>query len=576
MSRKRSRSFRRLVAAALAVSLLSAACGDAEESDSGGGSSNQNAEGSQQLLADEGTPRRGGTLHFGIGAATENFCLRVAQLAAEGMQVAAAVYEPLVSYDDEQNLVGVLAEEFTPNEDATEWTLKIRQGITFQNGEPLDAAAVKMNLNAYRGGDAATAEGLPPVTSIALFPLVFEPIADVTAPDAQTVVVKMKKPWAAFPAHLASGRIGMMAPEQLKLPEQSGDSTCSNTLIGTGPFMPKSNPIDLRSATIDLVANDKYWREGADGKKLPYLDALTFEVVEASSTRVERLTAKNNYFDMTSSNSPPDIVGIEELSEAGEIQSYVEPDDYAEVSYVMLNNSKPPFDDRRAREAMIRAVNLENLNELANKGRNTLTNTPFGPKTLGYTDDVEWPEYDPARAAELVQELGGKLEFKLMYAASPYTEQLVELIKEEAEQVPGVKVTVEPVLQAKLISTALDATKWDANVWRNHPGADPDTQYVWWHSTMLTNFGKINNPNIDKALDEGRAETDPAKRQTIYEEIGKEFGKEMHNAWSWYSLWGYGMRNNVRGLTPTNPDGSKALGYWAGFTPVGEIWLTEE
>lgn len=92
--------------------------------------------------------------------------------------------------------------------------------------------------------------------------------------------------------------------------------------------------------------------------------------------------------------------------------------------------------------------------------------------------------------------------------------------------------------------------------WRNHGGGDPDLQYVWWYSTSPVNFGKFNDPEIDRLLDEGRSEADPAKRIAIYKDLNRRFGSELHNLWAWYTLWATGYQNNVSGVAGVPlPDG---------------------
>ena len=72
--------------------------------------------------------------------------------------------------------------------------------------------------------------------------------------------------------------------------------------------------------------------------------------------------------------------------------------------------------------------------------------------------------------------------------------------------------------------------------WRNHPGADPDTQYVWWYNadragSNPVNFGRFNDPEINRLLDEGRTTADEAQRQQIYEDLNKRFAEQLWNIW---------------------------------------------
>jgi len=110
---------------------------------------------------------------------------------------------------------------------------------------------------------------------------------------------------------------------------------------------------------------------------------------------------------------------------------------------------------------------------------------------------------------------------------------------------------------------------------RNHAGGDPDLQYVWWYGGGITNFGKFDDPEINALLDQGRAEADPAKREEIYQEINREFGKEVYNVWLNWSVWTIGTQNDVHGmLGPLLPDGQEPFpGLADGHTLAG-AWIS--
>jgi peptide/nickel transport system substrate-binding protein len=145
------------------------------------------------------------------------------------------------------------------------------------------------------------------------------------------------------------------------------------------------------------------------------------------------------------------------------------------------------------------------------------------------------------------------------------------LVQSQAAKL-GVKVNIQQIEQGGEINAALGG-KFQAILWRNHPGGDPDTQYVWWHSGEPTNFSKINDPIIDKDLDAGRTETDPAKRQADYEDLNREFAKQAYNIWTWWTLWTIGYNNKIHGiLGPNLPDGKKPSPGLATGHFLGGIW----
>jgi peptide/nickel transport system substrate-binding protein len=144
-------------------------------------------------------------------------------------------------------------------------------------------------------------------------------------------------------------------------------------------------------------------------------------------------------------------------------------------------------------------------------------------------------------------------------------------VKEQAEQA-GADVTIRTVDQSTLINEAI-AGNFQGAGWRNHPGGDPDTQYVWWYSTSPVNFGRIKDPVIDRLLDEGRSEPDQAKRTKIYQDVNRRFAKEHYNLWSWYTYWAVGFQKDVKGIAgPPLPEGGKPYSLFAGIIPTAGLY----
>ena len=143
----------------------------------------------------------------------------------------------------------------------------------------------------------------------------------------------------------------------------------------------------------------------------------------------------------------------------------------------------------------------------------------------------------------------------------------------------GIEMDIRPVEQAEEIETAL-GEDWEMLMWRNHPGGDPDTQYVWWHSGMPTNFNKMDDPEVDRLLEAGRTSTDPALRPAIYEELNLYFAEQLYNVWTVWTNWTVATSPDVHGVDgifgPTLPDGSAPNDVLATGHYVTGIWITEE
>ena len=145
---------------------------------------------------------------------------------------------------------------------------------------------------------------------------------------------------------------------------------------------------------------------------------------------------------------------------------------------------------------------------------------------------------------------------------------IAQLVKEQASEA-GVEVTIRTIDQSGLINEAI-AGNFQGAGWRNHPGGDPDTQYVWWHSASPVNFGRIKDPEIDRLLDEGRGEPDAAKRKEIYQDVNRRFAEEHYNLWSWYTYWAVGYQKDVKGIAgpPLPNGGGKPYSLFAGIIPT--------
>jgi peptide/nickel transport system substrate-binding protein len=562
-----------IVAVCAGLALVAAACG-------GGGGGGGGGQGAQtNVPRDSGKPVEGGSLTYGLEAETlGGFCPPTAQLAAGGIQVFQAVYDTLTVPNDKGEYVPYLAKSIDHNADYTEWTIALRDGITFHNGEPFNADAVKLNLDRDRNG--------------VLLQFLFSPVQDVSVVDPMTVRVSTKVPWIAFPASLwFTGRVGMAAPAQL-----NDDSTCPRNPIGTGPFkfedwMPNDH--------LTVTKNENYWQKDKDGNKLPYLDQLTFRPVIDVSQRVNGL--KGGDLDLIHLTDGQQITGLRNDAKAGTVKM-LETDRSAEIAHTMLNAGKPPFDNLSARLAVAYASDRNALNQLTNNEVSQTWDQPYASQTLGYQKDPGFPTYDPKKAEDYVnkykQETGeSELHFTLDSTPDPNTQQLAAAIKSQVEKVPGISVELRPPIeQSQYINFALgggDAGQYDAILWRNFPGGDPDTLYLWWHSTLpsastgqqtrnLLNFGRINDPKIDQDLDQGRSETDPAKRKALFQDVGTQFAKNAYNIWGWLTLWGFAGKPTVNGFVGPDLPGPNAAGDGgargvpiASVEPVLGLWISK-
>lgn len=101
----------------------------------------------------------------------------------------------------------------------------------------------------------------------------------------------------------------------------------------------------------------------------------------------------------------------------------------------------------------------------------------------------------------------------------------------------GIDVKIETIEQANLIDRAI-ARDYQAMVFRNYPGGDPDLNYVWWYGKgNPVNFGGWDDPETSDLLDAGRSEPDPAKRKAIYQDVNRRMATQVFGMWAWFTPW---------------------------------------
>ena len=494
-------------------------------------------------------PKPGGSVEFGLEAETNGgFCLPDSVLAASGIQVVTAIYDTLMTLNAKGEYVPYLAKSVTPNTDFTQWTITLRPGVQFHDGTPFDSEALKLNLDTYRGQNP----NIKPRLNV----FIWSNVASVEVTGPLSVVVTTKVPWVAFPALLSgSGRTGMVAPAQL-----ANRDSCATNMIGTGPFQ----LVDWRpDESLTVKKNENYWQQG-----LPYLDEIVFRPLTESASRIIGL--QSGQLDLITTGTTQSVIDLKQSAKAGDNKVIVS-DNGAETGYLMLNVSKPPFDDPIARQAVAAAGDARESNRIRNKGLNTIATGPFPPDNPAYVKN-NTRLHDVAKAKKLNAQYEAKhgqpISFEYLTNPESETLALAALFKEQEKQA-GIEVSIRTVDQATLINEAV-AGSFQGMAFRNHPGGDPDTQYVWWHSGSPVNFGRINDPEIDRLLDEARSEPDAATRVAKYRELNKLFGKELYNLWAWYTLWAVGYQNNVKGVAgPPLPDGGgRPFALFAGVVPV--------
>jgi peptide/nickel transport system substrate-binding protein len=499
-----------------------------------------------------GRQKSGGDLKFGLEAETTDYCLARAQLAISGIQVVAAIYDTLTVPNDKGVAVPYLAKSVTPNSDFTQWTIGLRPGVKFQDGEPFDAAAVKLNLDTYAGlPGGVSASGGP------LFAIYLSFLQGVTVVDPMTVQVTLKKPVADFPEYLYStGRMGMQAPAQIN----SGPG-CSTNMIGTGPF--KLQSYQQNQSTV-VVKNPNYWQPG-----YPKANSITFVPIPDGAARNTQL--QGGQIDLTHQSGG---LQVDNLRNIPGVKRLTQQPGFREISHYFLLTKNPPFNNQTARTAFQLAVNRTEINQIRNKGIFTVASSVMDSKVPGYLSNAGYPNFDLKKAQALVSQYkaqsGGQFNVILGATTDPDASAEAQLLKEQLSKA-GINATIAQFDQATLINKALSFSI-DVLLWRNLYGeyseaADAET-YIWFQSGSPVNFGGFNDPQMQALLDQGRGATSAAQAAPIYQQFNRLMAQRGYLLPTWFVNWTIGYNTAVNLNFPPLPDGHGKPLFAYGRIPV--------
>jgi len=498
----------------------------------------------------------GGDITFGLEAESNSFCTTKAQLAISGIQVVAAVYDTLTVPNDKGLSVPYLAKSVTPNSDFTIWTIGLRDGVKFHDGSPVDADAIKANLDSFRGAEGAANVG-------SLLPIVLSFMQDVTVTDPTTVTVTLNTPVSTFPDYLfLVGRMGIMAPAQLN------SENCATDLIGSGPFKFVSQSPNEK---LVVTKNPDYWQKG-----YPKANQITFVPVPDSAVRVNQL--KGGQLDMLHTSG---AVDIDTLKNDSSVNTLIQKPGYREIRYYAMLSDSAPFDNPEARLAFSLALDRKKINSIQNKGLFAQANGLMDIKAPGYLKNAGYPKFSLTKAKALVAKVkaanGGAFDVMLGTTTDATNTAEAQLVQEQLKAA-GIAATIAQYDQATLINKAL-AGDIDVLFWRNlHGGysksSDADN-YPWWSNyntpagkKNFINFSRFDDTATQDALTKGRSESTVSAAKTTYTAFNKAFAAGNYILPTWYINWTIASQKSVSVNLPALPDGGGKPLFVYGRIPV--------
>jgi ABC-type transport system substrate-binding protein len=535
----------RIVAALACAAVLMAACAGGDDDDAGGGSA----------TTDTLEPVPGGHLVYAVDSDVDGWNSSSNAWPPRSHTIARAVFDPIAVIDQDGNWAPYLVEAIEPNDDYTVWTFRLRDGVEFHSGEPLDAAALKLHLDTVVGGLVSGSA--------------FKDVVAVREVDPMTVEVEVAQPWTQFPSLLADQPGYVMSPEMIESGSEGNEHP-----IGTGPFV-----FDewVRDDHLTLERNEEYWQEG-----LPYLETVEFRPMTDASTLLSALDAGD--VDALVSIAGSVIAEVPEIEDEGEYT--VSRDDGTKAeAVIMFNLDSEVGGDPRIREAIAMAIDKQSLVDTVFSGQFPVANQPYEPDEPWYVEDVGAPEYDPEAAAALVEEYeaeNGEMVVTIHTVVGPDFLAALQLVQQQLEEV-GIELKIESEEVVAFTQTFI-AGEWDViligSFFRT---ADPDNEYHYMHSDnalpeepIKLNFPRHRSDVVDEALDAARASEDPELRREQYAEVWRAFSEDLPYIFLYHIDSAAIARANVHGLGPwIAPDGSQISSVNGSAQWVTRAWVEQ-
>lgn len=448
-----------------------------------------------------------------------------------GRIVFSALCDKLFDIDEKLNILPQLASSYEWSADSKALTLKLRQGVTFHDGEKFDAAAVKFNLERHKNLAGSNRRGeLAPVSSI-----------DVM--DPSTVRLNLSAPFAPLLAQLTD-RAGMMVSP--KAATAAGDKFGSHPVC-SGPFKFAERVAQDR---IVLEKFPNYWN-----KEAVHFDKVIYTPIPDATVRLANL--KSGQLDFIERMASNDVEGV--MKDKKYKVSRI-----TEIGYqgITINVGKsdqakknPLGRDARVREAFELSLDRQGLAQVVMDNEALVGNQWVAPNNPFYAKNVPMPKRDIEKAKALLKAAGvEKPSFTLVTTTASDAQRLAVVIQAMSREA-GFDVKIQTAEFATSLNMA-DKGDFEAYVlsWSGRP--DPDGNMYSFHGCKQPlNYAGYCSAETDALLNQSRAERDPVKRKKIMEQISAQVLKERpviylyHRNW----LWAYngklaGVRNVPDGL----------------------------
>lgn len=477
---------------------------------------------------------------------------------ATSHEIAGLIYNGLVKYDKNLNVIGDLAESWEISPDGLTITFYLRKGVKWADGKEFTSADVLFGFQTITNPKTPTAYAGD-----------FLEVEEATAPDPYTFRVRYKRPFA--PALTSWGNL-VVLPKHLLEGKDITQSPLARNPVGLGPFKLKEWKTQER---IELVANPDYF----EGR--PCLDRYIMRIIPDAATTFMELKAGG--VDWTGL-SP---FQFDRQTNTPYFQQNFKKYSYLAFAYTYMgfNLESPLFKDRRVRQAIAHAIDKDELVRGALAGHGVPATGPYKPDAWFYNPNVKKYDFDPRKSEALLREAGWVRSERdgwlykdgrrfvftvLINQGNSLREKTAQIIQYRLKQI-GIDMQIRSVEWTALINDFIDKQRFEAVIMGWTTGQDPDI-YDIWHSSKTgkkeLNFIRYKNEEVDRLLVEGRMTFDRAKRKAIYDRIQEILAEDQPYIFLYVPMSLSIIHKRFRGIEPAPAGISYNFIRW--WVPVNE------
>jgi len=446
----------------------------------------------------------------------------------------------LLPTDNGQSVKPGLATQWSVSDDGLSVTLKLRDGIKFSDGSPITAADVEWSLTrASTPGNG-------------IWGFMISSIKSVTASGPQTIVIKLKHPDPAIIPALTVFNTAIMPKALFEASAGTTDvekaQSFSKHPVGSGPFALQSWE---RGSVMKLVRNKYYWAKGEDGKALPYLDGVTFEVIPDDATRILRLQSG----ELDGAELIP-YSRVAELKSDPNINMEMFPS--TRVTYVTMNvrpqikGVDNPLSNEKVRQALNYATNKQAIIQIVTHGVGTPLTSFMSSATPLHAGDKPLFPFNLAKAKKLLAEAGYPNGFStsVLVLAGNQDDAGIGTALQQMWAAIGVKLELKQVDNATRTDLYhkgifhMRMSAWTDDI------ADPSeiTSYFAYSPTIDSLHTSWKNARVNALFEASQSQMNPALRKQEYAEIQKIFNATGPTIPLYETPYPVALRNNVKGF----------------------------